>query len=170
LLSLDKFGINVYFDQILVGLVEIFGALFGVYIVPRVARKRFVTIALIIIAVICAGMGIESLTYHHEDDELNFHTIIEMVLIAILRFVISSLWGLLFVYVSELYPNEVSSLSYGWISVAGTVGASISPYIRLATANLTMFIMAILSVAMAFFTQSLNETKGKAIRTRILER
>lgn len=90
-----------------------------------------------------------------------------MVLIAFLRFIISSLWGVLFVYVSELYPNEVSSLSYGWISIAGTVGASISPYIRLATANLTMFVMAILAGLMSFLTQSLNETKGKTIRTRI---
>jgi hypothetical protein len=91
-----------------------------------------------------------------------------MVLIALLRFVISSLWGLLFVYVSELYPNEISSLSYGWISIAGTVGASISPYIRLATANMTMFVMAGLSALMAFLVRTLNETKGKAIRTRIL--
>lgn len=91
-----------------------------------------------------------------------------MVLIAFLRFVISSLWGLLFVYVSELYPNEVSSLSYGWISIAGTIGASISPYIRLVTANMTMFIMSILAVVMSFLVRTLNETKGKAIRTRIL--
>ena len=72
-----------------------------------------------------------------------------MILIAFLRFVISSLWGVLFVYVSELYPNEVSSLSYGWVSIIGTVGASISPYIRLATANLTMFIIAILAFLMS---------------------
>jgi len=78
-----------------------------------------------------------------------------MVLIAILRFVISSLWGVLFVYVSELYPNEVSSLSYGWVSIIGTVGASISPYIRLATANFAMFVMAILAFVMAMLVRSL---------------
>ena len=91
-----------------------------------------------------------------------------MILIAFLRFVISSLWGVLFVYVSELYPNEVSSLSYGWVSIIGTVGASISPYIRLATANLTMFIIAILAFLMSLLIRSLAETKGKTIRTRIL--
>lgn len=123
--------------------------------VSKVKRKRYVTISLLTITVICAGMGIESLMYHHESDELNYHTIIEMVLIALLRFVISSLWGVLFVYVSELYPNEVSSLSYGWVSIVGTVGASISPYIRLATANFAMFVMAIMSFCMALLVRSL---------------
>ena len=68
LLSLDKFGFNVYFNQMLVGLVEISAAIFGVYIVSRVNRRNYVTISLFIITLICAGMGIESLTYQHETD------------------------------------------------------------------------------------------------------
>lgn len=71
-----------------------------------------------------------------------------MVLIAAMRFIISSLWGVLFVFASELFPNEISSLSYGWISIVGTVGASISPYIRLVTADMTMFLMAVMSALM----------------------
>lgn len=93
-----------------------------------------------------------------------------MVLIAALRFLISSLWGVFFVYLSELYPNEVSSLSYGYVSVTGTVGASLSPYIKLATADATMFVMGILSGAMVFLVRLLKETKGKTIRMRIKER
>jgi hypothetical protein len=42
----------------LVGLVEIFAAIFGAYIVPRVHRKKYLTIALIIIAIVSVGMGI----------------------------------------------------------------------------------------------------------------
>jgi len=49
----------------------------------------------------------------------------------------------------------------------GTIGASISPYIRLATANLTMFVMALLSVLNVFLVRTLSETKGKAIPIRI---
>jgi hypothetical protein len=90
-----------------------------------------------------------------------------MILIAALRFVISSLWGVFFVYISELYPNEVSSLSYGWVSITGTIGASLSPYIKLAAANATMFVMGILSGAMVFLVKFLKETKGKPIRMRI---
>jgi uncharacterized membrane protein (DUF106 family) len=64
----------------------------------------------------------------------------------------------------------VSSLSYGWVSVIGTVGATIAPYIRLATANITMFIIAILCGIIVLLVRLLEETKGKAIRTRIQER
>ena len=91
----------------------------------------------------------------HDDDQITYHTFIEMVLIAALRFLISGLWGVFFVYLSELYPNEVSSLSYGWVSVTGTIGASLSPYIKLATANTTMFLMALLSGGMVFLARLL---------------
>lgn len=69
-----------------------------------------------------------------------------MIFIAILRFLINSVWGIFFVLVSELFPAEVSSLSYGWVSVIGTLGAVAAPYIRLVTANMTMFVIAILCV------------------------
>lgn len=57
LLSLGKFGFNVYFNQILVGLVEIFGAIFAVYMIPKVERKKFLTFALLALAIVCAVMG-----------------------------------------------------------------------------------------------------------------
>lgn len=133
-------------------------------------RKFYITVAFVIIAFISVAMGVESLTYHHESDELNYHTIIEMGLIAILRFLINSVWGVFFVFVSELFPTEVSSLSFGWTSIVGTIGASVSPYIRLATANLTMFVMAALSIFNVFLVRTLHETKGKPIQVRIKER
>ena len=54
--------------------------------------------------------------------------------------------------------------------MVGTIGASISPYIRLVTANLAMFLMAAINVVMIVLTRTLSETKGKTIRTRIKER
>ena len=58
LLSLNKFGINVYFNQILVGFVEIFASTFGAYIVPKVQRKFYLTFALTTIGIISLIMGI----------------------------------------------------------------------------------------------------------------
>jgi hypothetical protein len=102
---LNKFGVNVYFDQILVGLVEVTAAIFGAYIVPKVFRKFYITLAITIIGVVSLAMGIEILTYHRVNNELDYHTIIEMLLIAILRFLINSVWGVFFVFVSELFPT-----------------------------------------------------------------
>lgn len=76
LLSVGKFGINVYFDQILVGFVEIFASIFGAYIVSKVFRKYYITIAVTIIGIVSIVMGIESLTYQHTTDEVNVHTIV----------------------------------------------------------------------------------------------
>ena len=44
ILSLDKIGISVYLDQILVGLVEIGAAIFCSYIIVKVKRKKFTQI------------------------------------------------------------------------------------------------------------------------------
>jgi hypothetical protein len=78
-----------------------------------------------------------------------------MGLIAVLRFFINTAWGVFFVFVGELFPTEVSSLSYGWTSIVGTVGASISPYVRLITADLTMFVMALLGIFNIFLVSTL---------------
>jgi hypothetical protein len=59
-----------------------------------------------------------------------------------MRFVLSSLWGFYFVYLSELYPSEITSISYGYMSAVGSLAASASPYIKLATKDSSMIVMA----------------------------
>lgn len=93
-----------------------------------------------------------------------------MFLLALLRFVLNSMWGLFFVYVAELFPTNVLSLAFGWVSAIGTVGAFISPFIRLLTANATMFIMGGLCLGVFFLIQGLRETKGEKAQQEIEER
>ena len=90
-----------------------------------------------------------------------------MMVLACLRVTISSAWAVFFVFLAELYPAEITSVSIGWVSVVGTVGASISPFIRLATAETTLFLMAALNLGSFFLIGLLNETKGNPIRFRI---
>ena len=92
-----------------------------------------------------------------------------MVVLGFLRFFISSMWGVFFVFIVELFPASVTSLSFGWVSAVGTVGATISPFIRLATAQFTYFLMAILSLVGIILIRTLRETKGQPIRADILE-
>ena len=93
-----------------------------------------------------------------------------MVILGFLRFVLNSVWGAFFVYIAELFPSDVSSLSFGWISAMGTVGAVTAPFIRLLTADATMFFMSILSIVGILMVKGLKETKGKEIRQGIEER
>lgn len=83
-----------------------------------------------------------------------------MILLACLRFVLNSTWGLFFVYVAELYPSNVLSITFGWVSGVGTIGAFSAPFIRLVTANTTMFFMSGLCVVSVLLVIRLRETKG----------
>ena len=63
ILSLDKIGINVYLDQILVGLVEILSAVFCSYIVIKVKRKKFSQLTFALAGIFTFVIGILSFFY-----------------------------------------------------------------------------------------------------------
>ena len=63
ILSLDKIGISVYLDQILVGLVEIGAAIFCSIIIVKVKRKKFTLISLGFIALFTLLIGLLTLFY-----------------------------------------------------------------------------------------------------------
>ena len=84
-----------------------------------------------------------------------------MVILAFLRFVLNSVWGVFFVYIAELFPSDITSLSFGWISAVGTVGAVSAPFIRLLTADATVFFLSVLSVVGMLMIKGLGETQGK---------
>lgn len=71
------------------------------------------------------------------------------------------MWGLFFVYVAELFPSNVLSLTFGWVSAVGTVGAFAAPFIRLLTADATMFFMSILCIVSLFLIKGMRETKDQ---------
>ena len=70
-MSLDKLGINVYLDQMLVGLVEIFAAIFASYIIGKVRRKRYCQISFILVFVFTSILGIFSLVENHKNDSFS---------------------------------------------------------------------------------------------------
>ena len=66
--------------------------------------------------------------------------IIQIVLLAVLRFSICFVWTVTYIYDSELFPASVRSLAMGLVSLCGTVGIKfyiillgsfLSPYIIL---------------------------------------
>ena len=52
------------------------------------------------------------------------------------------------------------SITCGWVSAIGTIGAFSSPFIRLLTAKTTMFVMSGLCVLVFFVLNGLRETKN----------
>lgn len=78
-----------------------------------------------------------------------------MIVLGLLRITLNAVWGIFFVFIAELYPAEITSVSFGWINIVGTIGATLSPFIRLATAEITLFLMAFLNVGNFFLIQRL---------------
>lgn len=83
-----------------------------------------------------------------------------MLLLALFRFLLTSVWGIFYVHISELIPPHLTSIVFGFISSVGTLGAFASPYIRLATTKTAMFIEAIFCFSGAYLILKLKETKG----------
>jgi asparagine N-glycosylation enzyme membrane subunit Stt3 len=65
ILSLDKIGINVYLNQILVGLVEMVAAIICSWLVVKVQRKRFLRICLLLAIILTLVIGVLSLFFEH---------------------------------------------------------------------------------------------------------
>ena len=68
ILSLDKIGINVYWDQILVGLVEIFAAIYCSWVVVRVKRKKFTNNCLGLAGIFILVIGILAVFFEHKNN------------------------------------------------------------------------------------------------------
>jgi hypothetical protein len=86
---------------------------------------------------------------NHQNDTVDAVTILEMIVLGCLRVTLNCVWGVFFVFIAELYPSEITSVSFGWVSIVGNIGATISPFIRLATAQFTLFLMAALNLISA---------------------
>ena len=80
-----------------------------------------------------------------------------------MRFVLSSFWGIFFVYVGELFPYDITSIAYAYVSTIGTLGASASPYIKQASKNSSMIIMTTIAFVAAVHVFLLPETKNKKV-------
>lgn len=83
-----------------------------------------------------------------------------MLLLAIFRFLLTSVWGVFYVHISELIPPHTTSIAFGFISSIGTLGAFASPYIRLAAAKTAFFVEAGFCLLGAYLVGKLRETKN----------
>jgi hypothetical protein len=69
LLSLSKIGVNVFWNQILVGLVEMSAAVFASWVVVQVRRKFYCSISFLTIAVSTLIIGLLSFFDTNADDD-----------------------------------------------------------------------------------------------------
>jgi len=121
-------------DQMFIGVVEICASIFASVVITRVERKRYCRVSFALVSVFTAVLGGLALVEVHEDGRVDLVAVLQMVVLGLLRITLNAVWGVFFVFIAELYPAEITSVSFGWINIVGTLGATISPFIRLATA------------------------------------
>ena len=64
-MSLDKLGVNIYLDQMLVGLVEICASIFAAYIIIRVERKKYCKISFLLVSLFTTTLGVLTMIETH---------------------------------------------------------------------------------------------------------
>ena len=89
------------------------------------------------------------------------------------RFILCSFWSIFYVYIAELYPTEIRSLGFGWTSVVGQIGSTISPFIKVISMSIgvnSWFPTAFFGGIAWCFIFCLPETFGVPLRDEIVER
>lgn len=97
LFSLNRIGLNLYLNQIVIGAAEVFAALYANIVVIRVKRKWYTILCLTLIA---CFLLVFVFTGFNADDTQGQTAVIELIVLIAMRFTLSSLWGFYFVYLS----------------------------------------------------------------------
>lgn len=83
------------------------------------------------------------------------------------RFILCGFWSIYYVYVAELYPTEIRSLGFGWTSVVGQIGSTVSPFVTEISEAIGMnswFLTAFFGVGAWCFIFCLHETLGTPLK------
>lgn len=98
-------------------------------IIHKVQRRKATAIGIFISSTMCSLISLSN--YFNFQTENKYHTFIiyfQGISLLINRFVLSSTWALVFVYLSEIFPTSVRNLGLGCNSAVGTAGSALAPY------------------------------------------
>ena len=143
------------------------------FIIHKMPRKKASYFGLGIASGMCLVLGILLLFQSHDTDgTISALAWVEAVGLMINRFVLCGFWSIFYVYVAELYPTQTRSLGYGWTSVMGMIGSTLSPFITLISSYIgvnSWFPPAIIGLFCCLFIYKLPETFGKPLKDIIDE-
>jgi hypothetical protein len=167
-LNLGDLGFNKTVNQVIFGVSEFFGYIGAEFVVHKLKRKTASYYGLGIASAMCFVLGI--LLIFQDNDNKATLAWFEAVGLVINRFVLCGFWSIFYVFVAELFPTQVRSLGYGFTSVTGMIGSSLSPYITTISSSIHVnnwFPPAILGFVSCAFIFKLPETFGKPLKDMI---
>lgn len=125
-LNLNNIGYSKLINQEMIGISEAFGYIAAEIVISKIPRKKWSIIGMGLAAVLCFVLAVTS-AFENQHNE-HVLKIIETVGLIGNRFILCAFWALFYVYIAELYPTQVRSIGYGWVSAMGTVGSTVAPY------------------------------------------
>lgn len=170
-LNLGSAGFSKTINQEIIGVSEMSGYIAAEFIIHKCYRKKSSYIGLGFSTAMCGVLAV-LISFKTEDNE-NLFKWLQTAGLLLNRFVLCAIWSIFFVYVGELYPTKVRSLGYGWTSLIGNIGSTISPYILLISELIGLnswVVPTILGGVAWLFVSCLPETRGKSLKDDIEER
>lgn len=139
-LIIDQFGFDIYTSQTVLNIADLFCYYPLMVMVDKVKRRR--TISLLFSIATFMSIILSFITKPDNCDGCSI-AYIQLALIFVFRFSISMMFGLLFIYITEVYPIRVRNIGSGVFVTFGGLASAVNPIImgELTRANINHFIL-----------------------------
>eukprot|EP00825_Cyclidium_porcatum_P047608 TRINITY_DN7776_c0_g1_i2.p1 TRINITY_DN7776_c0_g1~~TRINITY_DN7776_c0_g1_i2.p1 ORF type:complete len:401 (-),score=41.66 TRINITY_DN7776_c0_g1_i2:316-1518(-) len=171
--AMSEVGLGLYINTAVIGSFEFLSYCVTDMFIPHIKRKTTAFIGLGLSVFFSLLFQIFPIEGQKCDNGICYQKIIQIILSGLLRFDICSVWTVIYVYFSELFPTQVRSLALGFTSATGTIGSIGAPYL-VVLCNSVIHInplvsLAVIGAAGFFHIIPLTETKDKPMKNKIDE-
>ena len=124
---IDQFGFDFYLNGLIIFLSELITYFVGYCTIKKLKRKR-INIIGSLVALICSFV----LVFLHTKEICtencwNARNIFELIMIFVMRFFVSFIYQVFYIYITELYPTQVVGLGIGFTATAGALPVMFIP-------------------------------------------
>lgn len=127
-LNSNSVGFTKTINQVIFGISETLGYLSAELVIHWCRRRRATFVGMGLASLLCLVLG--GMVMLENDSNQSVMKWLETIALMLNRFSLCCFWSIFFVYVAELYPIEVRSIGFGWTSVVGMLGSTVSPFVK----------------------------------------
>jgi len=162
--AIDKFSINIFTLQIILSISECVAYPIACFFIHNTKRK---TIGIKCFA-FCALFSLITMFISNDPDcTWCAGNIAKLVLMFASRYCVAYYYGILFIYVVEIYPEKIRTIGFGSVSAIGALGAlAMQRVVHFADSNnqTPLIYFIILSFLCMYFACKLPETQGQPLQ------
>lgn len=167
--AIDKFEVNIFLLQVILSISDCIAYPIACYFIANSQRKK-VGIRCFLLSALFNFIAF--LIVNDEDCPSCFSHMAKLLAMFLSRFCVSYYYGILFIYVIEIYPEQIRTIGFGSVSALGALGAVctqkiIQVFISFDKDPLIYF--TIISIFCLYSCSKLPETHGMPLQVQIEE-